>query len=199
MNYGHIQNEGAYIYRSTLHSRYLMDDTWIARLGPRDKQVPNPYHPSGQPASAYRVARVEAFLEAHAGQYAEHLVSQAKNTTPLTAEAEWREQETLEWAEGAWIEHRPWPDDLWQTCSTHLEAIHRSGLLIAVPEVTPRRIQSMLRHEYSNYEYLLAQTDGKVGASGACAILKRCANSEIAARLFVCGMNVSDTTDCVAA
>ena len=147
----------------------------------------------------YRVARVEAFLETYARQYAEYIVSRAKHIVSLTADAECREQETSDWAWVVKIEHRLWPDDLWQTCRTHLESVYRSRLLIPVPEVTARCIQSMLRHEYSNYEYLLAQTDGKAGASDACAVLKRRANREIAKRLLVCGMSVWDGTDCFAA
>lgn len=189
---------GAFVYRSTLHSRYLLDDKWIARLGPRDRQVPNPYHPSCPPTSMYRVARVEAFLESHARQYADYIVSRAKHTLPLNADDEKREQETFDWAWVVKIEHRTWPDDLWQTCRTHLQSVYRSGLLIPVPEVTARRIQSMLRHEYSNYEYLLAQTDGKTGAPDACAVLKRRANSEIAKRLYACGVSVSDIADRIA-
>lgn len=198
MNNNFIYDAGMYVLRSTLHSRYLMDDTWVARLGPRDKHLVNPYRPSGSPMSAYRVARVEAFLEAHAGKYAEYLVFRAKHSNVLTAEAEWQEHEILEWAWRARIEHRPWPDDLWQTCRAHLESLCLSGLPVPVPEVSMERIHGMLRHEYTNYEALLADTNGTVGAPDACAILKQRANSELAARLYAYGMSVSNTADRIA-
>ena len=176
----------------------MMSDTWIARLGPRDKQVPNPYHLSGPPSSLYSVARVESFLEAYAKEFAQYLVCRAKRSNAMTAVAETKRQELLEWARSVKIEHHPWPDDLWKTCQSHLVALHRCGLMRSVPDASPRHILNMLRHAYTNYETLLADTDGKIGAPEAYGTIKRRANSELAARLYAYGMSVSNAADRIA-
>ena len=197
-NINQYRERTAYVYRSTLKSRYMMNDTWIARLGPRDKQVPNPHYQSGPPASLYSVARVESFLEICAKEFAQYLLGRDKRSNALTAFAETKRQELLEWARSVKIEHHPWPEDLWKTCQIHLEALQRCGLMRGVPDVSPRHILNILRHAYTNYETLLADTDGKVGACEAYTVITQRVNSEITARLFVYGMSVGDTTDHVA-
>ena len=199
MNNLNHREQAAYVYRSTLKSRYLIDETWIARLGPRDKQVPNPHYLSGPPASLYRVARVETFLDAHAKEFLQYLGRRAKRSNAMTAVAETKRQELREWARSVEIEHYPWPENLWQVCQAHLEALYRCGLMSGVPDASPRHILNMLRHAYTNYETLLADTDGKVGASEAYSVIKQRVNREIGARLFACGISVSDKTHCVAA
>ena len=198
MNNTNHAERTAYVYCSTLKSRYLMNDKWIARLGPRDKQVPNPHYRTGPPASLYSVARVEAFLETYSKEFADYLVCRAKRSNVMTAVAESKRKELLEWARSVEIEHHPWPEDLWQTCQYHLELLYRCSMLRGVPDASPRHILNMLRHAYTDYEQLLADTDGKVGASEAYAIIKGRANGEIAARLYACGISVSDTADRIA-
>jgi hypothetical protein len=198
-NINQYREQAAYVYRSTLKSRYLMNEKWIARFGPSDKQVPNPHHRFGPPASLYSVARVEEFLDVYAREYAEHLVVRAKRSIVMTAVAETKRQELLEWARNVKIEHDPWPTDLWETCQCHLASLYRNSVLRRVPEVSPRHILNMLRHAHTNYETLLDDTNGKTGAAFTYTFIKGCINAEIATRLYACGINVSETGHRVAA
>ena len=189
-NINQYRERTAYVYRSTLKSRYMMNDTWIARLGPRDKEVPNPHHRSGPPASLYRVARVEAFLETHTEEFADHLARRAKRAATMNAVAEMKRRELLDWAESVEIQHFSWPDDLSRACGRHLQALFMAGMAHGVPDVTPRTILNMLRHAYTDYESLLAQTDGKVGVDEAYGIIKRRINGELTVPLLNRGISL---------
>ena len=190
MNNPNHRRQEAYVYRSTLNIRYMMNDTWIARLGPRDKEVPNPHHRSGPPASLYRVARVEAFLETYADEFADHLARRAKRAATMNAVAEMKRRELLDWAESVEIQHFSWPDDLSRACGRHLQALFMAGMAHGVPDVTPRTILNMLRHACTDYESLLAQADGKVGAGEAYGIIKRRINGELTVPLLNRGISL---------
>ena len=189
-NINQYRERTAYVYQSTLKSRYMMNDTWIARLGPRDKEVPNPHHRSGPPASLYRVARVEAFLETHTEEFADHLARRAKRAATMNAVAEMKRRELLDWAESVEIQHFSWPDDLSRACGRHLQALFMAGMAHGVPDVTPRTILNMLRHAYTDYESLFAQTDGEVGAGEAYGIIKRRINGELTVPLLNRGISL---------
>ena len=195
MNNTQNRDGADYIYASTVKSRYGLNDAWIKRLGPPDKQVVNLHYPSGPPASLYRVARVEEFLDANGAEFASYLVRRSIRSAAMTAVAESKRREMLDWAESVEIQHFPWPDDLCGACERHLEALWRCGMASGVPDVTPRRILNMLRHAFTNYEHLLAQTDGKVGAGEAYGIIKRRINDEIVARLLARGICVESEAD----
>ena len=190
MNNTQNRNGADYIYASTVRSRYRLSNAWMTRLGMPDRNVVNPHYRSGPPASLFCVARIEAFLEENVQEYTAHLARRARRSAAMTTVANSKRHELLDWAQSVEIQHHPWPNDLWASCERHLEA-----LFGGVPDVAPRHILNMLRHAYTNYEHLLAQTDGKVGAGEAYGIIKRRTNDEIAARLLTRGISVESEAD----
>lgn len=59
-----------FITKSTLRSRYLLSDSWIAHLGKPDLIRENPHYPTWTPMRLYSRKRVEQFLADHAEEYA---------------------------------------------------------------------------------------------------------------------------------
>ena len=168
----------AYMCASAISGSYGLSDRWMARLGEPDKTAYNYNHAGGRDKKLYLVARVEAFLEAHADEYAAAQQERAKRSAAARGASERAAAAQVEWARTVPITHEPWPSDLDAACREHLAGIGMPG---AAPN--ERHILNMLRHVYTDYHGLLRQNAGRVGCWQAYSVVKERVNAEITERL----------------
>jgi hypothetical protein len=69
------------VYKTTLKKTYGLTDGMIRRLGPPDKEVPNPRYRS-LTSTLYNRSRVEAFIEEIGDEYQHHLRRHMQRSLP---------------------------------------------------------------------------------------------------------------------
>lgn len=196
-----MTDRAEYLMLTELKRDFGFSAGWITRLGEPDRTKPNPhYRTRGAPMQLWHRERVTAFIEAHRAEYDAWLVRRTRlseraweRAAPLRqqkAEREARERAAVaslcDWAKTVPIHLRRFPDDLQRSCRINLEHHFEYDC-----EVTDRRIVNMLRHRHTNYEDLLALTDGKVGADAAHLILRTRVNRQVCDRAGIpCAMGV---------
>ncbi|MFQ5796231.1 MAG: hypothetical protein ACE5JP_14440 [Candidatus Bipolaricaulia bacterium] len=176
-----------FVYKTTLKTVYGLTDSWIKRLGPPDKEVPNPHRLSTK-SYLYRRARVELFIEAHQAEYERLLSKRAERSKRATAVADRRAQSLLTWAkdvpivvnelprrlrdleratEAAFVDFRAWERNDYDTEFT----------------MSYNALVAFVRHNATDYEWLLSEIEGKPGCGEAYLVLKQRANQAVESKL----------------
>lgn len=174
-------DKNKYCYKSTLKTQYGLTDSWIKKLGEPDKNVPNLHYLSGPPASLYLRLRVEALIETNKDEWEKLQKTRAKRRVTANATASRRYKETIKWAEEV------------KVCEVGY--VPRSGFKLKKcveeqfndftlwggrewKEFTMSRnaVIAYSRHNNTNYEELLEEIKGEVGALKAYLTLKRRCN-----------------------
>ncbi len=144
-----MNDTAEYIYKTTLKKEYGFTDAMIAHLGEPDKHVQNPHFRSGPRASLYRRDRVLAWIEQHQAMAAgaRHRLAQRNENRRLAMAAFWMHVDAV--LEEIHPQASPLSDTLIRWANE---------VPIKIRRFQPDRI-SAIRHNYTNYEQLLAQLD----------------------------------------
>jgi hypothetical protein len=165
-----------FVTLSDLKTTYRLTPKWIANLGDPDKLKTNPYRRSGPPMRLYLRERVEAFIDENRAAYEAMQQKRDKQVETGTAVAERRRQQTLQWAESVELEFGRLPEDLQAAAVEHFGHLQASrggfGDDELVGTVNERGVIAMLRHECSNYHFLLDELFGQVGRWEAYAVIR---------------------------
>lgn len=155
------------IYKSTLKSEYGFTETLIKKLGDPDDLVVNRNYKSGPPASLYRVDRVKQFIKQHKVEVTQVRAKRKKRQASARKGVETKARKLSAIIETIKLELvRPLPaslDELFKIAHSH--AIDRHGMNCAPPG--PDGIAATVRHEFTNYDELLAVLEGKCGSGSA--------------------------------
>lgn len=176
-----------FAYKTTLKKTYGLTDSWIKRLGEPDKVVPNPHYRNGPPSSLYRRTRVEEFIEANQEEYDKLQAKRAKLRAASQRVADKKRQETLSWAESVGIELLE--DKLPKTYNGLCRACEEKFLTF-IPfsadfSLTNNAIVAYIRHNFTNYEALLSQAEGRTGVGEAYWVIKARVNETVKKMLEV--------------
>lgn len=170
------------IYKSSIKESYGLTDSWIARLGPPDKTVTNPHYRSGPSASLYLRARVEALIEDNMDEYQKLQVRRKKAQEKAKEVIKKRELELIKWSENVPIIVDDLPETLEQLCTdaeeSAMEHIYDSRKLRKF-KMTINVIIAFIRHNLTDYEYLLSWIEGKPGCGAGYSIIKDRVNREV--------------------
>jgi hypothetical protein len=176
-----------YVYKKALKLTYGLSDTWIARIGPPDLEIPNP-HAIGKKAYLYRRDRVEAYIDEHLDDYRRLQEQRQRRMKSAQDAAERKYKETLQWANEVEIEVRDLPpravlED--EAIRRHIDWIRIRGRLDWAFPVSENFVLAHVRHAYTNYDQLVGQLSGRTGGyAGEHTIRERC-NALIRERLGV--------------
>jgi hypothetical protein len=130
-----------FVTLSDLKKEYRLSPKWIERLGPPDKEQPNPCYRCAGPMKLWRKGRVEEFCRLHREEYEKQWVTSEERGAKGREVADRKFDETLEYARTVLIELGAFPRDLKRSCFNHLE--NRSiehGRYDDVPTVTDRKV-----------------------------------------------------------
>lgn len=183
-----------FVTLTDLRKEYRLSPKWIERLGPHDKEKPNPHYSCAGPMKLWRKNRVEEFCRIQGQEYEKRLAVSAKRAIAGHDIGARKRHETLEYAGTVPIELRAFPKNLRKACFDHL--LHRAfehDWEDYFPKVTLRKIVNMLRHEYTNYHMLLNSLFRRVGRWDAYPVIKDRVNTAICERM---GIPVTDEISC---
>ncbi|MCZ7547400.1 MAG: hypothetical protein M5R40_29525 [Anaerolineae bacterium] len=182
--------EKEFVYKTTLRKVYGLTDAMIADLSAPDALVPNPHYRDGPPAMLYRIARVEAWIEAHAAEVEAARDQRRRRAAGQRRATAVKYDRTLRWAQTAPIYIEGISSDLPERAARYYalaawaqgrddgwgEALTEGGLI------------AYARHTCTNYEDLLRELSGRVGAADAYPILKTRVNEAVCAALVEYGL-----------
>jgi hypothetical protein len=187
-----MNNDEKYMYKTTIKEVYGLTDSWIKRLGDPDKQVSNPHYGSGPPASLYLISRVEYLIDENREEYEKLQERRIKRRKIAQAVADRLRKETVEWAEGIEVHKvgnlpRSRQELEKRTINQYLEfRWAMRGDYIAdetLFTMSHNALIAYLRHNHTNYDFLLNKISGRVGIGNAYMIIRnRC--DELAEQLL---------------
>lgn len=155
-----------YVCKSTLRNKYQLSESWISRLGPPDKCVPNPHYRQASEMQLYEVGRVEKFIAANKAEYDAWVKKRAKLAeAPLRKAEEVRRtrveasrkatRRVKDWMKKVAVKIRPIPANIWDVAQNSYEDHY--GLEFR--GMGYNGLVAYLRHESTNYEELLQTLD----------------------------------------
>lgn len=150
-----------YLSQSRIKSEFGLTDTQIRSLGEPDTTRPNPHYRSGPPMKLYLRKRVEEWIAEHQGE-----ITASQPHKQAAQKAVHTKRESAK-AEIAKLVGRLELDPIVSRARVRKEAaeffLERYDDFNG--EVTEKGLCSFIRHNYTNYEEILAVVRGKVGAS----------------------------------
>ena len=176
-----------YIYKSTIKNTYGLTDSWIERIGEPDKIVPNPHYRSRKSYLFLR-ARVEAFIDEHQKEYEAFLVKGNQRRVKAQAVADRRIKELIEWAHDVELVIDRLPKHL-NTLESEAERQFYSFRTFERDDydttftMSYNALVAHVRHQYTNYEYLLIQIERKPGCHDAYIVIRNRCDDLIKAQL----------------
>lgn len=188
-------DQRAYVYKSTLKNDYGFSEGWIKALGEPDKLVANPHYRSGPKSSLYLRERVETFIEDNAEAYARRLNERRNRSAAAFAAAKPRvrarrrkEDEIFRWALAVPIQLQDLPKDHATVVKMARKSFDELAIAREEPEaydgaLTPAGVLAFVRHEKTDYHYLLEEIEARPGAQAAYLVLKARINATICSRL----------------
>ncbi len=142
-----MESKPTHICKATLKKDYRFSAKELARLGPPDKEVPNPHYGCAAPMKLWEKARVEAFLKENDPQYQARMDDATNRRQARESVDENRIAVILDYVENANIVFEAFPDNI-------KDEIGRK-LRINPENISKRQIINELRHCHTNYHSLL--------------------------------------------
>jgi len=177
-----LKNERKYVYRSTLSSEYGLTPSLIRKLGEPDEQRPNPHYRSGPPSSLYSIKRVEKFVAKHQVEIEAQKLKWGKRSDAAKKAAASKRNTLIRAAKEIPLKWKPLPKMYAQLESlANGHALERYGA--DAKDAGYNGVISTVRHEFTNYEEILAEFKGKVGTNEAYDEIRERLDTEIAATL----------------
>lgn len=153
-----------YVYKSTLKKDHGFTDKTIAALGAPDKTAKNPHYKSGPPASLFLLSRALIYKEEHPEQFATEATKARRQASARKAVAT-KVETLLHSVEGRLELVRPLPStfsELRRIATDHANSRHDNAFPPGFAGIC-----ATVRHEFTNYEELLATIKAKCGSSQA--------------------------------
>ena len=165
-----------FVCKATLLDTYLLTDKWIVKLGPPDKEAPNPHYRTAAPMKLWAVERVERFIDTCGDMQDFQMMQERRRDTLNTREerranrdAKRRKEEErnglelVAWARDCHIGlTRRLPKNLWEAARRSRDdheaeiADWLGARAFSERPFDEQDIVNMIRHEYTNYHDILS-------------------------------------------
>ena len=166
------------VYKSTLKSRFGLTDSLIKKLGKPDETCPNPHYLSGPPAGLFIVKRVEKFVKKHQKEVDDAAAKRGRRKEAAAKAVQTKTARTVGFARKVRLEFDPLPEKYGELRDmAYMHAIDRHGG--DAHEPGPSGVAAFVRHNFTNYEYILDQFHGQVGGGEAYEALRTRLDKEV--------------------